>query len=140
MKYDDASWHYGGEFPSDSPEEYGATHIALFMKWCFIKGWIGTLHLEEEPEDTRRVTEGALSATEYFFKYCDGKLSNEDFNDEGNKFAEQYYGDDGLYLEDFAEHFSDMMYVVPESDFDFERFSEILDSRYESGILTKETG
>jgi len=44
MKYDDASWHYGGDFPIGSPEEYGGTHIALFMKWCFVKGWAGDIH------------------------------------------------------------------------------------------------
>ena len=28
-KYDDASWHYGGDFPDDLPEENGATHIGM---------------------------------------------------------------------------------------------------------------
>ncbi len=32
MKYDDASWHYGGEFPADSPDEFGGTHIGLSLK------------------------------------------------------------------------------------------------------------
>jgi len=44
MKYDDASWHYGGDFSIGSPEEYGGTYIALFMKWCFVKGWAGDIH------------------------------------------------------------------------------------------------
>lgn len=29
MKYDDASWHYGGEFPDDLPPTAGATHNTL---------------------------------------------------------------------------------------------------------------
>ena len=29
MKYDDASWHYNGDFPTDLPVEAGATHIGL---------------------------------------------------------------------------------------------------------------
>jgi hypothetical protein len=58
VKYDDASWHSGGEFPEGSPDEYGGTHIALFLRWCFIKGWAGEIHQEEEPEDTQRVIEG----------------------------------------------------------------------------------
>jgi len=138
MKYDDASWHYGGEFPEKSPQMFGATHIALFMKWCFYKGWVGEIHIEEEPEDTRRVVDGKLSATEFFIKYCDEKLTDEDFSKEGNIFAQQYYGDTGLYLEDYAENFGELMYLAPEKDHDYKLFSSMLDARFNSGILTTE--
>ena len=138
MKYDDASWHYGGNFPDGQPEEHGGTHIALFLKWCFIKGWAGELHLTEEPEAVKQVIDGSLSGTEFFFQYCDGKLVDEMLNGEGNRFAEQYYGDDGLYLDDYSEHFGDLMYVAPESAHDFSRYSSILESRLRSGVLTKQ--
>ena len=35
-------------------------------------------------------------------------------SDEGNSFAGAYYADAGLYLDDYAEHFGDLMYVAPE--------------------------
>ena len=135
MKYDDASWHYGGDFPTDSPEEYSGVHIALFMKWCFLKGWAGDIHVSET--DTKKVIEGSLTATEFFFKYCDGKFTDEDLNEEGNVFAAQYYGDEGLYLNDFAENFGDQMYVSPESEFNYPKFSKMLDRRYKSKGLVK---
>lgn len=137
MKYDDASWHYEGEFPVESPLEYGATHIALFLKWCFIKGWASEIHLEEEPEDTERLIQGTMSATEYFLKYCDAKLTDEDLNEEGNAFADKYYGKDGLYLQDYIDHFSDLAYVAPEEDHDFQLFTSMLEARCQSGILTE---
>ncbi len=137
MKYDDASWHSGGDFPKGSPDEYGGTHIALFLRWCFNKGWAGDLHKEEEPEDTQKVIDGELSATEYFFKYCDGKLTDEDLNNEGNAFAEKYYGDNGLYLNDYAKHFGELMYVAPESAHDFQLYKSMIDTRLESSVLTK---
>ena len=136
MKYDDASWHFEGDFPEQSPEEYGATHIALFLRWCFAKGWIGDLHKAEEPDDTKRMVAGELSATEYFLKYCDGKLTNEDLNEEGNAFAARYYGDDGLYLADYASNFGDLLYTAPESEHDFQAFTRMVDTRLKSGILT----
>lgn len=136
MKYDDASWHYGGDFPPDSPHELGGTHIALYLKWCFSKGWAGALHLVHEPEDTKRVITGELSATDFLFKYCDEKLTDESLNSEGNEITAQYYGEDGLYLDDYAEHFSDLMYVVPESGHDYHKFASVLDSRLASGVLT----
>jgi hypothetical protein len=30
MKYDDASWHAGEDFPKDVPEDAGATHTGMF--------------------------------------------------------------------------------------------------------------
>lgn len=138
MKYDDASWHYGGNFPDGQPEEHGGTHIALFLKWCFIKGWAGELHQAEEPEAVKQVIAGTLSATEFFFQYCDGKLIDDMLNDEGNRFAGQYYGDDGLYLDDYTEHFGELMYVAPESAHDFSRYSSVLENRFRSGVLTKQ--
>lgn len=138
MKYDDASWHYGADsFPKGQPDEHGATHIALFLRWCFTNGWASALHIGNESEDLQRVIEGTLSATNFFFKYCDGKLTNEDFTDEGNEFAEQYYGRDGLYLDDYARHFGQFEYVAPESAHDFVKYSSVLEERRRSGVLTK---
>lgn len=137
MKYDDAGWHFGGDFPADQPVEHGGTHIALFLKWCFIRGWAGELHTEEEPKAVEDVVSGKLSATEFFFTYCDGKFTTEDLNDEGNSFASQYYGDKGLYLEDYGTTFGELMYVAPESAHDFGKFSSMLEARYKSGVLTR---
>jgi len=137
MKYDDASWHTGGEFPDGSPEEFGGTHIALFLRWCFVKGWASELHLTEEPEDTRRVAEGTLRATDFFFEYCDGNLTNDDLDDAGNAFAEEYYGEHGLYLDDYSANFEHLMYVAPEEDHDFDLFSSVLEDRLRTGVLTR---
>jgi len=138
MKYDDASWHAGGDFPETSPEEYGATHIALFLKWCFIKGWRGDIHSGDSQQYVDAVISGEMNATEYFLQHCDGKLTNEDFTVEGNQFAEQYYGDNGRYLDDYVSLFGDKMYVSSETEHDFKMFSNLIEKRYQSGKLTKQ--
>lgn len=139
MKYDDASWHYGADsFPQAQPEEHGGTHIALFLKWCFIQGWAGELHMSEEPEAVRQVIGGTMTGTEFFFQYCDGKLVDEDLSEEGSRFAEQYYGEDGLYFDDYTQHFGNLMYVAPERAHDFSKYSATLEDRLRSGVLTKQ--
>lgn len=137
IKYDDASWHYGGEFPEASPIEYGGTHIALFLKWAFQKGWAGQFHLDHSADAVNRVISGELSATDFLFTYCDGRLTTEDLNSAGNEIAAKYYGDQGLYLLDYYQHFGSLMYVAPESEHDFERFSSLMDQRVRSGVLTQ---
>ncbi|MEE4148961.1 hypothetical protein [Pseudomonas viridiflava] len=98
MKYDDASWHHAGDFPADQPKEQGGTHIALFLKWCFLKGWAGEVHVEDEPEAVTDVISGKLSATEFLFRYCDGTFTCKDLTAAGNFFTRRHDGGDGLYL------------------------------------------
>jgi hypothetical protein len=47
------------------------------------------------------------------------------------------YGDDGLYLEDYANEFGELMYVASEQAHDFGKFSAMLEARLANGILTK---
>lgn len=137
MKYDDASWHSEGEFPEGSPVEYAATHIGRFLKWCFKMGWAGELHLEEWPEDVEAVIDGRKSATSFVLQNCDGKFTDEDLSEEGNLFAKQYYGENGLYLEDYSREFVALLYVKPEPAHSYQSFSEMINSRFKSGVLTK---
>ena len=136
MKYDDASWHSGGNFPADSPEEFGGTRIGIYLRFCFTKGWAGELHTEEEPEAVAAVINGEMSGTDFLFKYCDGKFTDEDLNDEGNAVSKLYYGDNGHYLDDYAALFADLMYVAPESEHDFAEYSKMIEERLQSGNLS----
>src|SRR5262249_10899633 len=129
LKYDDAGWHSGGDFPADSPEEFAGTHIGLFLRFCFTKGWAGELHTEEEPDAVAAVVQGTMSGTDFLFQYCDGKLTDEDLNEEGNAIAEQYYGDNGQYLNDYAANFEDLLYTAPESVHDFKKYSQMIETR-----------
>ena len=78
-----------------------------------------------------------MSATDFLFKYCDGKFNDEDLNEEGNAFAAKYYGEDGLYLGDYEEAFAELLYVAPEEAHDYAKFAAMIDARHKSGILTK---
>lgn len=138
MKYDDASWHHGADnFPKASPEELGATHIGLFLRWCFVKGWAGKLHVTEAPAAVAAVVNGGMSGTDFLLKHCDGKFTDEDLTPEGNAFAERYYGDDGLYLVDYQRVFGECMYSASESAHDFASFTSLLDERLRTNLLTK---
>lgn len=135
MKYDDAGWHSEGEFPAGSPPEYGGTHIALFMRWCFARGWAGDIHTEHDADEVQAVIDGAMTATDFLFQFCDGQLTDENVNDDGNDFASQYYGPSGLYIHDYADRFGHLMFVASEQDHDYDGFSSMLQSRLDSGPL-----
>jgi hypothetical protein len=56
MKYDDASWHYGGDFPADLPQAAGAAHIGMFLAWL-IRNDYASQELIEEAEGNRAAEE-----------------------------------------------------------------------------------
>ena len=54
-KYDDASWHYGGDYPTELPKENAATHIGMFLTWCINNNLLSEFQLEESEDDIKSV-------------------------------------------------------------------------------------
>lgn len=138
MKYDDAGWHVGADFPKDLPPAAGATHIGMFATWCMLNGLAGELHVVELDDDLQRlrlrlrqVTPGA-----WFIAACDGKFIDEDLNDEGNVFAESYYNDaQPNYLSDLARAVGDRLpslYHLPDTWDIYDQLAPMLKFRYEA--------
>ncbi len=119
MKYDDASWHYGGDFPEHLENEAGATHIGMFVAWCLLNGLAGELHVEEFPEDLEELKLRNFTPGQWFISYCDEKFTDEDLNELGNKFAEHYYApDEPPFLEAYEQLLAQKvthLYEVPDT-------------------------
>ncbi|PID69058.1 MAG: hypothetical protein CR968_00135 [Flavobacteriia bacterium] len=139
-KYDDASWHYGGEYPKNLPPKNGATHIGMFLKWCIENN----LHSEELEEDAReeieQLKEGKITGAEFLINVCDEKLTDYDLNDLGNEFAQDYYEDDtdfdlkyNSYANDYSELFDKQ---AKDNDFEYESFYHIEDNEKNYNLLT----
>lgn len=137
MKYDDASWHYAGDFPDNLPEEAGATHIGMFLTWALINDIAGELHLDASRESINKVKNHEMTGSEFLLKECDGKFTNEDLNDEGNSFTQHYFGDGdgyGKYINDYQEALSSglpSMYHVEDSWENFSTLKPLLDKAYQ---------
>ena len=140
MKYDDASWHYGGDFPVGLPAEAGATHIAMFVAWAVLNGLAGNYHIEDAKDELALLEKRELTPTQWFIRTCDEKFTSEDLTDEGNSFARRYYGsEDGLhsaagsYLGDYCEAFPEAasLYDVTDGWASFDALSPRLSSRLE---------
>jgi hypothetical protein len=139
MKYDDASWHYGGEFPKDLPPEAGATHIALFLAWAASANLLGELHSDENPALLAKLRNRSVTPVTWFVAACDEKFTDEDLNAEGNAFAAGYYADRGtqrapspVYLSDYSAIFAetDHIYKVPDDWKSYDRLKPLLDKRF----------
>jgi len=90
QKYDDASWHYDGDFPEGLPPEAGATHMGMFAAWVMLNGMAS----EEFAEDVEVLRSPKITPGEFIMEQCDEKMFSEMFNEKGNRFATAYYADD----------------------------------------------
>lgn len=98
-KYDDAEWHAGGDFPKDLSVENGATHIGFFLTWCIENNLISELLIDENATDLQRIVNREISGRDFLLSNLDGKLTDEDLNEEGNAFAIDYYSAEGSFAE-----------------------------------------
>lgn len=111
-KYDDASWHYGGDFPADLPPENGATHIGLFLTWCIDNNLSSEMMLEDFAEDIEKVKKREMTGVEFLLQNCDEKFTDEDLNDQGNEFTNDYYNEDTEFTKLYPPYLQDYEIVA----------------------------
>ena len=150
MKYDDASWHYGGDFPDHLPPEAGGTHIGMFVCWALLNGLAGDIHIEDFPEGLSALQARSLSPGGWFMAHCDEKFTDEDLNPVGNAFAAWYYPYDTArveagepsYLADYEALFCqvDDLYAVADTWQNFERLKPLLDHRFQHWQASNKSG
>ena len=146
-KYDDASWHFNGEFPSDLPKENGATHIGYFLAWCIDNKLLSDFQKEEFPNEVNQVLNRQITGRDFVLNYCDGQLIDEDLNQIGNEFAADYYEDNGefatrvasylkdftvaaeLYFQEFKLTFTSAYHVEDSWEF-YDAFRTLIDMRF----------
>ena len=134
MKYDDASWHYGGDFPKDLPQEAGATHIGMFLAWALLSGLEGDLYTEELPDAIPSLQSRSITPGAFLIANCDEKFTDDDLNEEGNDFAQGYYASDAaLYVSDYGDTLGEgleSLYHVKDTWENFDRIKLVLDQRF----------
>lgn len=131
-KYDDASWHYGGDFPTDLPNEAGATHIGMFLAWVIQRGLESDTLKQDYPEAIERVRSREMTGREFLLSCCDEKLTDEDLNDEANRFAASYLEDQ--YINDYVEIVPDeheSVYHLEDTWENFDLVARFVDRRFE---------
>lgn len=114
-----------------------ANHIGLFLWWIIDRRFEGE---NLAPEDCAMVRNGQMTGTEFFMRYCDGKLWNDDICEDILPFVNAYYLNDGAYLDDYCECCLDEaekpLYEVISGKLDYEKLRKKIDSAYRT-FLTK---
>lgn len=141
MKYDDASWHYEGEFPDHLPDAAGATHIGMFLTWMLLNGFASEDLLDEADSEVAELRDRSITGPQFLIRVLDERLTAEDFSQEGNAFTVAYYkgqDDDSRYVDDYLETFGvsvETLYGVPDSWGNYDQLAARMDARYASWKL-----
>jgi hypothetical protein len=132
MKYDDASWHSGHDFPKDLPPRASFTHTGLYLAWAVLAD-LGSKELSDDFEDELAKLSARLILPCELYRVMDGKFTDEDLSDDGNAFTKMYFGlDMSQYLEDYSEVLCTSLptlYHVTDSWENYDRLKPILDNR-----------
>jgi hypothetical protein len=129
---DRADWHYGNDFPKDLPEENGGTHIGMYLNWVIDNNLIGKFHLTESKDAIAKVKSGEITGRDFLFDYCDGKFWNQELNESGLEFTENYYSTD-KYFGDYAKVLAsnlDSIYKVKNNRQNYDLIKKTLDKRF----------
>ena len=147
MAYDRIDWHSGGKFPDDLPEENGGIHIGMFLAWLLNQGMASDFHRTDSPRELRRLANREMTGLEFLIDACDGKLWEDDLNDQGNAFTVDYYDakstfarQHGSFLQDYCDVFNrhaaaqgfeyPSVYHVQNTWEKFDQLKPILDQRF----------
>ncbi|WP_299117427.1 hypothetical protein [uncultured Winogradskyella sp.] len=147
-KYDDVSWHYGGDFPKDLSKKNGATHTGMFIKWCIDNNLFSEELEDDAKEEIRQLKDREITGAEFLINVCDEKFTDNDLNELGNEFAQDYYEDDttfgaknGCYGENYCDLFNEKaekqgfeyesIYHIEDTYKNYDFLKPIIDKRFE---------
>ena len=65
-------------------------HIAYFLAWIIEKGFIGEIH-RDEADEVLSVKKHKMQADVFLERYCDHRLTNDDYKPELQPFMDAYY-------------------------------------------------
>ncbi|WP_103866661.1 hypothetical protein [Aquimarina sp. I32.4] len=139
MKYDDYKWHFNDDFPKDLPKEATLIHIGMFMAWAIDNNLESDLLKENFSNELDKFRNRKITGKRFVELCCDYKLTSDDLNDKGNKFAEHYYDSDE-YFEDYVDASNENNETIFHEEDTWDKYYEIkkvIDKKFEKWQIKK---
>lgn len=135
MKYDDAKYHYQGNYPPGLAKENAAIHMGMLMAWAIKRDLVSDFHKNEHPRQLEQVKDNPESGRDFVMNVCDGRITDEDFNEVGNTFLKGYY--DQSYLKDYfsvvdPEDTAETAYSIENSNSNYIEIGKLLDKKFDA--------
>lgn len=131
MKYLDTSWFHEMEGKS-YPLEKVRILLAFYLAWALKNGLGGDLHTIDNKLSYDKLSHGSITPLKYY-QSCDDKITDEDFNKEGNSFSKEYLKE--LYFEDYVyalrnEVSEEELFEVDDTWENYNKLAKVIDRRF----------
>lgn len=131
ITYDDTEWHIEDDFPDDLDARAAHTHIGMFLAWAVERNLESELLRATSGPQLDQLRTGVLKGSDVLARCCDSMLTNYQFSDLGNAFAQDYYEEH--YLDDYVDLSDDSLpsiYHEPDTVEKYVQVRDLLDARF----------
>ena len=131
MKYLDSSWFLEMEGRSYDPGKVRIL-LALYLAWALKNGLGGNLHAVDNKVAHTELLQGRITPLQYF-QSCDDKITDEDLNQDGCAFSNEYLKE--LYFEDYilalrGDAPEEEIFDIEDSWKNYEKLAKVVDRRF----------
>jgi hypothetical protein len=144
--YDQAKYHYSGDFPADLDEFQGFVHTGMFLGWLVDSDLVSDEFKIDQTQRIEAFKLKKLTGSQIFEEGCDGTLMLDNISEQGNRFALPYFDfETGQYLADYEKTLAGKLpslYHVADSWENYAKLKQVLDKRYSDwkGQKSKKSG
>ena len=139
--YDNASWHFGSDFPKNLPQQNSASHTGMFFFWCVENNMISSDLKKNASTSLEKLKQKQITGAEFIFDELKGVFSELHLTEMGNSFAKDYYVDDTDFGEEYSSFANDYIHLfdlkAEQMGFEYETFYHIENS-FENYNLMKQ--
>jgi hypothetical protein len=132
--YDNAKWHYEGDFPDDLKEYQGYVHTGMFVGWLIENDMMSEKFKNEFADEIEGFKKQQYTGTQIYQTCCGGVLMLEDLSERGNRFALAYFNlEAGEYLGDYEAMLGILrptIYHVADTWDNYELMKQVIDKRF----------
>lgn len=132
--YDNAKFHYEGNFPEELDIRQAYVHTGLFLGWLIERNLINEAYFAEFKPALEAFRKREMTGPVIFEILLGGELAIEMLSEQGNRFAITYFDFiDGQYLHDYRHVLAlneTSVYHVADSWENYELMKQVIDQRY----------
>jgi hypothetical protein len=138
--FDNADWHYGGDFPSDLNTYQAYIHTGFYIGWLIKRNLFTEEFIKINGVAVTEFLNRKITAVTFYKDQMDGIFESNDLKDEAVDFTKYYYNEDfskSTYIQDYIELFCDhvpTVYHVKDSWENYNTMEKQIDSRFRDWI------
>ena len=132
--YDEASLHYGGEWPVGLPKIQAYVHTGFYMGWIIKSGLYSEQFGKDYKDEIAQFSQRTITGPQ-LYQAAGGRFTSDMLNDIGNAFTSEYFDlAEGRYLKDYGHLLADVQetaYHVPDTWESYDRISTRIQQQFD---------